>query len=109
VETKPGHFDDYIEDLKNNWRRSLVMQKKEGHVLDYKLFGNVDRRDGEPNLWLFVEHKSAGSAYDLPYDYWEKQAKKLWGSVDKGDEAFVERGELRTIKSSILLRELSFK
>jgi hypothetical protein len=86
VETKPGHFEDYIEDLKKNWRRALEIQKKEGHVLSYKLFSNVDRRDGEPTLWLFVEHKSAASAYDLPYDYFEKH-----------------------IKSSILLRDLSLR
>ena len=46
VETKPGHFDDYIEDLKKNWRRSLEMQKKEGHILSYRMFSNVDRREG---------------------------------------------------------------
>ena len=108
VETKPGHFDDYISDLKENWRKSLEIQKKEGHVLSYRMFSNVDQREGEPNLWLFVEHKSAGSAYDLPTDYWEKHAKKLWGSKDKGDDAYVKRGELRTIKSSILLREFDF-
>lgn len=109
VETKPGHFEDYIADLKKNWRKSLEMQKKEGHVLSYRMFSNVDQREGEPNLWLFVEHKSAGSAYDLGFDYWEKHAEKLWGSIDKGQEANVKRGDLRTIKSSILLREFDFK
>lgn len=109
VETKPGHFEDYIADLKKNWRSSLETQKKEGHVLSYRMFSNVDVREGEPNLWLFVEHKSAGSAYDLPYDYWEKHAEKLWGSMKKGTEASVDRGELRTIKSNILLREISFR
>lgn len=109
VETKPGHFEDYIADLKKNWRKSLEIQKKEGHVLSYRMFSNADRREGEPNLWLFVEHKSAGSAYDLPFDYWEKHADELWGSMDKGQKANVKRGELRTIKSSILLREFDFK
>ena len=109
VETKPGHFDDYIADLKANWRKSLEMQKAEGHVLSYRMFSNVNGREGEPDLWLFVEHKSAGSAYDLPFDYWEKHAEKLWGSMDKGQKANVKRGDLRTIKSSIMLREMSFK
>ena len=109
VETKPGHFDDYIEDLQKNWRRSLEMQKKEGHVLSYRMFSNVDRREGEPTLWLFVEHKSGADAYDRPFEYWEKHAEKLFGSMDKGDEAFIERGEIRTLKSNVLLRELSFK
>lgn len=108
VDTKDGHFDDYIKDLKKNWRRALDMQKKEGHVLSYTMYANVDKRQGEPDLWLFVEHKSAGSAYDLPFDYWEKQAEKLWGSMEKGQEAGVDRGEIRTIMSSVLLRELTF-
>ncbi|QFU76326.1 hypothetical protein EY643_12000 [Halioglobus maricola] len=109
VDTMDGRFDDYIADLKKNWRRSLEMQKKDGHVLSYRMFANADKRMGEPDLWLFVEHKSAGSAYDLPYDYWEKMADKLWGSTEKGDKANVKRGELRTIMSSTLLREFDFK
>ena len=108
VDTKPGHFDDYIADLKKNWRRSLEKQKKDGHVLSYTMYANANQRQGEPDLWLFVEHKSAGSAYDLPFDYWEKQAEELWGSMEKGQEASIDRGELRTIMSSVLLREMSF-
>ena len=48
-------------------------------------------------------------AYDRPFEYWEKHAEKLFGSMEKGDEAFIERGEIRTLKSTVLLRELSFK
>ena len=108
VDTKDGHFDDYIKDLKKVWRRALEMQKKDGHVLSYRIYANVDQRQNEPDLWLFVEHKSAGSAYDLPFDYWEKQAEELWGSMEKGQDANIDRGELRTIMSTVLLREVKF-
>ena len=32
VDTKPGHFDDYLADLKANYRRSLDMQVADGKV-----------------------------------------------------------------------------
>ena len=91
VETKPGHFDDYIADLKANWRKSLEMQKAEGHVLSYRMFSNVNGREGEPDLWLFVEHKSAGSAYDLPFDYVAQEEAVIRGMTLDQHRALAER------------------
>ena len=46
---------------------------------------------------------------DTPREYWDANAKKLFGSLDKGTQANIKRGELRTIMSSSLLREMAFK
>ena len=86
VDTKPGHFDDYITDLNKGWRKSLEIQKKEGKVVSYSMFSNVNPRDGEPNLWLLVEWKSGAAMMDSSQEYWDNHAKKLWGSREKGEQ-----------------------
>jgi hypothetical protein len=109
VETKPGHFDDYLSDLNNVWRKSLEMMKEDGKVVSYRMFSNVNARDGEPNLWLMVEWSSAAALMDSPRDYFDGNMKKLFGNLDKGTEASIKRGDLRTIMSEVLVREMSFK
>jgi len=108
VATEPGHFDDYITDLKNGWRKALDSQKKDGKIVSYQMFANVNAREGEPNLWLLVEWKSGAAMLDTPKSYWDEQGKKLWGSLKKGEEASKKRGKIRTIMGDTLMRELTF-
>jgi len=108
VDTKPGHFEDYLDDLKANYRRSLDMQVADGKVKSYTMFANVYARDGEPNLWLMVEWNSGADMLDTPTEYFEGLTAKIFGSADKGDMANIDRGKLRTIMSTTLLREMSF-
>ncbi len=108
VDTKPGHFDDYLTDLKAGWRKSLDIQVKEGKVVSYQMFANVNPRDGEPNLWLLVEWKSGAAMLDTPKEYWDAHTKKLWGSQKKGEDAGMKRGELRTLMGDTLMREITF-
>jgi hypothetical protein len=109
VDTKPGMYNEYIADLKNVWLKSVEMLIKDGKALSYRMFSNVHARQGEPDLYLMIEWKSAGDVLDTSDEYWDTQEEKLFGSVDKGVEATVKRGDLRTIMSESLLRELSFK
>jgi hypothetical protein len=109
VDTKPGHFDDYMEDLNNVWRKSMEMLIKDGKVLSYKLFSNVNPRTDEPNLWLLVEWKSGAAWLDTPRSYYEAQNKKLFGSDEEGTQANIKRGDLRTIMSNTLMMEMKFK
>ena len=108
VDTKPGMYDAYLSDLKQVWRKSLEMLKSDGKVLSYRMFNNVHARDGEPNIFLMVEWKSAGDVLDAPDDYWDAQEEKLFGSMDNGNQANIKRGDLRTIMSETFLREVSF-
>jgi hypothetical protein len=109
VDTHPGMFDDYMSDLNNVWRKSMEMLMNDGKVVSYKVFGNVNARHEEPDLWLMVEWSSGAAYMDTPREYWDANAKKLFGSMDKGTEANIKRGELRTIMGETLLREMSFK
>jgi hypothetical protein len=109
VDTKPGHFDDYVSDLSNVWRKSLEMLKGDGKVVSYRMFSNVNGRENEPDLWLLVEWSSAAAMLDTPQEYFEAQNEELFGSLEKGQKANIKRGDIRTIMSNVLMQEVSFK
>lgn len=108
VDTKPGHFVDYLADLKAHYRLAMDQQVADGKVKSYTMFANVHPRDGEPDLWLLVEWNSGAAILDTPAEYFEGVTAKLFGSLDAADTANVNRGELRTIMSTTLLRQMSF-
>ena len=108
VDTKEGHFDAYLSDLKKFWRKSIEAMIKDGKVESYQIFSNVHARAGEPDMWLVVQWKSGSELLDTPDEYWDAQSAKLFGSYDKGTEALIERGDLRTIMSTVLMREINF-
>lgn len=109
VDTKPGHYQDYISDLNNIWRKSLEMLKSDGKVVSYRMFSNVNGRENEPDLWLMVEWSSAAAMLDTPQEYFEAQNEELFGSLEKGQKANIKRGDIRTIMSNVLMQEVSFK
>lgn len=109
VETMPTKFDAYIEDISGLWRSQMEKMKADGKIVSYKLMGNIHPREGEPDLWLLVEWKSAGDMLDTPFEYWESLTDDIVGSREKSEELAVERGELRKIMSDMLVREFTFK
>ena len=84
------------------------MQIADGKVKSYTMYGNVHARDGEPDLWLLVEWNSGADMMDTPIEYFEGLTAKIFGSLDQGQTANIDRGELRTIMSTTLLRQMSF-
>ncbi|MDO8863456.1 hypothetical protein Q6D67_17280 [Haliea sp. E1-2-M8] len=109
VEVHPGKFDAYIENLNDLWRKQMDKLIKEKKVVGYKLLSNVHAREGEPNLWLMVEWKSAGDMLDQPDEYWDKLMSDMVGSREDSAKRNIERGELRDIMGSTLVREVSFR
>lgn len=109
VKTMPTKFDDYIEDIGGLWRSQMEKMKEDGKVVSYHLMTNVHPRDGEPNLWLMVQWKSAGDMLDTPWEYWDALTDDIVGSREKSEKLAVDRGKLRTIMGDTLARELTFK
>ncbi len=108
IETKPGHFDDYITNLNQIWRRYLDEQKKDGDVLSYKMIPISFPRDGEPNLMLMVEFKS-WAAFDRGNKYFDKLAEKLQGGIDEARQSNIDREQLRSLRGGFVGQEISFK
>lgn len=107
VHIKPGMFNAYINDLNSLWRKSLDIQKKDGHVIDYAMYSNPNAREGEPDLILSVTYKN-WATFDLGIEYFEKVSEQLKGSMEAMRMASIDREELRTIGSTIVLQEVKF-
>jgi hypothetical protein len=108
VQTKPGHFDDYMKFVSHTWRAEQEALKAAGYVIDYKVFTTVDARDNEPNLVLAVEWKNMG-ALDMPLDQRDSMTKKFFGSIEGASKANVDRETIRTMRGSTMFRELILK
>jgi len=109
VETKPGHFDDYIENLSQVWRRYLDEQKKDGQVLSYKMIPIAFPRDGEPDLMLMVEYKNWAAFDRFNNEYMDALSQRLQGGVDKARQSNVDREEIRTLRGGFVGQEIKFK
>lgn len=108
IETKPGHFDDYIENLNGIWRRYLDAQIEDGNVLSYKMIPIAFPRDGEPNLMLMVEFPN-WAAFDVGNEYFDELAERLQGGVDQATQSNIDREELRDLRGGFAGQEISFK
>ena len=108
VHTKDGMFNAYINDLSNVWRKFLDAQKEDGDVIRYAMFSNVNQREGEPDLFLTITYTN-WAAFDRGVDYFENLGAQVLGSTEEMREANIDRGELRTIGSTYVLREITFK
>ncbi len=108
VNTKPGMFNAYINDLNGLWRLFLEQQKEDGNVVGYRMWSNVAARENEPNLILTVEYAN-WAAFDLGVEYFEEISVKLRGSLENMRELGIAREELREIGSTFNLQEVRFK
>jgi hypothetical protein len=108
IETKPGHFDDYIANLNQIWRRYLDAQMEDGDVLSYKMIPIAFPRDGEPNLMLMVEFKN-WAAFDRDNEYFDDLAERLQGGTDEATQSNIDREELRALRGGFAGQEISFK
>ncbi len=108
VETKPNMLNSYMKNLSQVWRAFMEEQMKRGDVLSYKMFQVSNVRDGEPDLILMTELKNM-AVFDQTLDEFEAMAAKIMGSMEDMQTDNVAREDMRTIRSTVLTRELHFK
>jgi len=108
IQTKPGHFDDYMKYVATACRALNEELKKQGQVLDYKVLTVADPRDNEPDLYLLVEWKNM-AAFDTPLDKQDALTRKVFGSVADANKAGMDRESIRTLRGDMLTRELILK
>ncbi len=101
-------FNSYLKNLSQVWRRFLEEQKKTGDVVSYKMLNVQNTRDGEPDLILMVEFKNM-AVFDRGVAWFEEMAAKIMGSLEDMQSDNIDRQKLRTIRSSVLTREIHFK
>ena len=108
IQTKDGHFADYMKFITTTWKAQEEALKKAGVIIDYKVFVTIDPRDNEPDISLASEYKDL-KAFDVPLDQQEAFAKKMSGSLEAADKQQAARGSIRTLRGGTLLRELKLQ
>ena len=108
VQTKDGHFDDYMQWLDTGWKAQEEALKKAGVIVDYKVYLVADQRQGEPDIILAVEYKNMAVMDASVAEQYAMQSK-IFGSLPKANSEQAARGSIRTILGDILVREAVLK
>ena len=109
VKIEPGMDDAYMSWLQSGWKKSLEAQKAAGIVLGYAVYGTQARSPDEPDLYLVVTYKNM-AAFDGLDDRVEPIMEKTFSATQQQmTQAGIERGKMRTILGSEMIRELVLK
>jgi hypothetical protein len=108
IRTEPGHFDDYMAWLAGPWKQGLEAEKAAGLILGYNVYMTAPRSPGDPNLYLVVTYKNMAAMDDLDAKS-DAIYEKLMGNQAQQNQANIDRGKIRTVLGSELIREATLK
>lgn len=108
IQTKDGHFDDYMKFVTTTWKTQQEALKKAGYILDYKVYVVTDPRDNEPDIYLATKFKNM-AAFDTSLDEMDAFFAKQMGPREQANKEQQERGAIRTVRGDMLMRELILK
>ncbi|HEX5650526.1 MAG TPA: hypothetical protein VFX69_12795 [Steroidobacteraceae bacterium] len=105
IRTQPGMFDAYLKYLAGPYKQVMEEQKKAGIILSWNVYQTNPRGPDDPDIYLVTVYKNM-AAMDGLNDKTDPITEKVWGSMDKSNEAMVKRSEMRTILGNEVIREL---
>lgn len=108
IRVKPGHEEDYLENLANGWRKIQDEMIKEGVVVSYKIISAPAANPGDWDLMLLIEYKNF-AALDTPFEKWDAVARKIEGDEAGKTKGVEMRASVREIFGNKVGRELRFK
>jgi hypothetical protein len=104
IQTKDGHFNDYMHWLSTDWKRQEEALKKAGVILDYHVWVVQNQRSGEPDIFLTQTYKNM-AVFDASQAQQYALQAKIAGSIAKSDQGQTARGSIRTIMGDMMMRE----
>jgi len=108
IRTLPGMHDTYLRYLATTYRANMDAAKKEGIILDYRVYETSPRSSDEPNLYLTVTYKNM-AALDGLDDRMEPIMQRSFGNQAARDTAAVDREKMRRQIGQEMVREVVFK
>ena len=108
IRTEPGRFDDYVAWLAGPWKKMMEAQKAAGLIVDYAVYSAAPRSPKDPDLYLVTVYKNIAALDDFAAKS-DPISEKIEGSLAEQNRAYIERGKLRTVLGSELIREAVFK
>jgi len=103
-----GHFGDYADHLAGLYRKSIDFQKSKGWIKASYILSNVNKRAGEPDLYLVtIADRPTTPAED------EARAKEinayLQSSARQADTQSGARAKFRHLGGTMLLQEQVYR
>lgn len=103
-----GGTTAYASYLATEWKKNQDFAKSKGWISDYRIYFNVDARDGEPTMYLTQTFPSWPSGAEI-----EKRNKE-WEAFDKRtnaqlDAASGNRAKFRKVTGSMTLQEAKIR
>ncbi|HMB55633.1 MAG TPA: hypothetical protein VKM35_00310 [Arenimonas sp.] len=109
VKVKPGQDEKYLAYLDSTYKPLMEEEKKAGVILDYKVYSTTARTPNDPDLYLTVTYPNMASLDGLD-ERTEPLMKKVTGKTRaEAASASVDRGAMRDIMGSELIRELQLR
>lgn len=109
VRIKPNQQDAYLTSLRERSKPLLDEQKRQGLIMDYKVFFNTTKHDPQDwDLALSVQYKNFGALDGLTAKG-EAIRDKVFGSKQAAQQVGEKRVEMREIVSTMILREVTLK
>jgi len=107
VRVKPGHFDDYMRHLGGLYRKQLEAFRKAGLVTDYKVYAATPRSPSDADVILSVTYPNM-AALDRNRDF-DSIGSQVAGTFSEQNKGFADRGAIRDVLGSELVREMLLK
>jgi hypothetical protein len=108
VKTKAGMQDDYLKNLAGAYKKTSDEMKKEGIIMDYKIFVGSAATPHDFDVLLMVEYKDM-AALDKIREKTDPIERKMIGSESQMRDASIKRMEIREILGDKLMREVTLK
>ena len=103
-----GHFADYADHLAGVYRKSIDFSKSKGWVKDSYILSNVNKRAGEPDLYLVTisDHVTTPAEDEAR----EKEFNAFLATTARDqDKQSGVRAKYRKLGGNMLLQELLYK
>lgn len=108
IKILPGQFDNYMKYLSTTWKQLMEEYKKQGIILDYAVYGAQPRSPAEPDLILVQTFRNF-AALDGMQDKTEGIDARVFGSLEKANQASIDRGKMRESLGGEVIRQLVLK
>lgn len=109
IRVKPTHMDAYLTSLRQSTKPLLDEQKRQGTIMDYKIFLKETKNNPEDwDICVATEFKNH-AALDGLAAKGEAVRDKILGGKQPAQQLAEKRAEIREIVSSELLQEIYLK
>jgi hypothetical protein len=109
IRVKPTHMDDYLTSLQQSTKPLIDEQKRQGIVMDYKIFLKETKNNPEDwDICVAIEYKNH-AAMDGLTAKGDAVRDKILGGKAQAQQLAEKRVEIREIISSELMQEIFLK